>query len=381
MKPAVLILSCWQYPGLESSGPNRSLDGILQFLSNDFDFFVVGLDRGHDDLGPRDVEHCWQAVGSAKRLRLARDETLGRRLRAVLNDTNHDLLMLNSFFDPVLTNRALILRKLQRIPIKPTTLSVHGEFSPGALQLGMLKKSLYVRFVKWQSLLKSIWLHATGIDERDQIAQASLGARGVILAPNISPMSSLPHAVESDVLRIVYISRIARMKNLDFAIRVLNGVSNPVIFRIYGPVSDAKYNEECRAMIRTLPPHVQVEFMGEIAHKDVPETFAANDLFFLPTLGENFGYAIHESLLSGTPVLISDRTPWRGLQACGAGWDIPLSDPRRFSETIDALAATPSNERRRLRDGARALAEKCWRESDAVDATRGMFRQVLAAGP
>jgi hypothetical protein len=30
----------------------------------------------------------------------------------------------------------------------------------------------------------------------------------------------------------------------------------------------------------------------------------------LPTLGENFGHVIAESLLSNTPVLISDKTPW-----------------------------------------------------------------------
>jgi glycosyltransferase involved in cell wall biosynthesis len=44
-------------------------------------------------------------------------------------------------------------------------------------------------------------------------------------------------------------------------------------------------------------------YSREILHK--------YDLFILPTLNENFGHSIVESLSVGTPVLISDNTPWR----------------------------------------------------------------------
>ena len=54
---------------------------------------------------------------------------------------------------------------------------------------------------------------------------------------------------------------------------------------------------------------------------------AANDLFFLPTRGENFGHVIAEALSVGTPVLISDQTPWRKLAAVGLGHDLPLAVP------------------------------------------------------
>ncbi|RMG75161.1 MAG: glycosyl transferase family 1, partial [Bacteroidetes bacterium] len=54
----------------------------------------------------------------------------------------------------------------------------------------------------------------------------------------------------------------------------------------------------------------------------------------LPTLGENFGHAIFEGLLAGLPVLISDRTPWRGLEAREIGWDLPLEQPEAFVRAI-----------------------------------------------
>ena len=52
-------------------------------------------------------------------------------------------------------------------------------------------------------------------------------------------------------------------------------------------------------------------------------------MFFLPTLGENFGHVIAES-----PVLISDQTPWRNLKNHGVGWDLPLNDPDSFRKAI-----------------------------------------------
>ena len=68
----------------------------------------------------------------------------------------------------------------------------------------------------------------------------------------------------------------------------------------------------------------------------MPALYATHDLLILPTQGENHGYVIQEALLSGCPVLISDRTPWRGLAALGVGADLPLEQPERFVAWLDA---------------------------------------------
>jgi len=65
----------------------------------------------------------------------------------------------------------------------------------------------------------------------------------------------------------------------------------------------------------------------------------------MPTFAENYGHAIAESLSMGTPVLISDNTPWRKLGEKGLGWDINLSAVGEFVSAIEAVAATPRSER------------------------------------
>ncbi len=84
----------------------------------------------------------------------------------------------------------------------------------------------------------------------------------------------------------------------------------------------------------------------------------------LPTLGENFGHAIFESFAAGRPVLISDKTPWRGLAAKKAGWDIALEDEKAFIAAVQQAAGMGQEEFNEWCDGARQLAEKVTKETD-----------------
>ena len=126
-------------------------------------------------------------------------------------------------------------------------------------------------------------------------------------------------------LRIVFLSRISRKKNLSGALKMLEGLRGDIRFNIYGPLEDKGYWAECQKIINSLPHNVQVRYCGDVVYDRVIEVLADHDLFLLPTLGENFGHVILEALVAGCPVLTSDRTPWRGLQDIEVGWDLPLS--------------------------------------------------------
>jgi glycosyltransferase involved in cell wall biosynthesis len=57
----------------------------------------------------------------------------------------------------------------------------------------------------------------------------------------------------------------------------------------------------------------------------------------MPSAGENFGHTMLEALSAGLPLVISDRTPWKGLAADQAGWDLPLDDPEGFTAVLQQL--------------------------------------------
>ena len=147
------------------------------------------------------------------------------------------------------------------------------------------------------------------------------------------------------------------MKNLDYALSLLARVSVPCRFDIFGPLEDAATWQRCLALIDTLPPHIEARHAGLLSQNEVFAAMARYDLLLLPTLGENFGHAILEALAAGTPVLISDRTPWRALQDKQAGWDLPLDEPGAFIDAIEEASRWSPERRDQMRAGARALAE------------------------
>jgi glycosyltransferase involved in cell wall biosynthesis len=73
-----------------------------------------------------------------------------------------------------------------------------------------------------------------------------------------------------------------------------------------------------------------------------PPPYAVASLFLLPSHGENFGLSIAEALASGVPAIVTDTTPWSGLNRTGAGWCVPWLDfaaaiHTATSEGIDSL--------------------------------------------
>lgn len=57
-----------------------------------------------------------------------------------------------------------------------------------------------------------------------------------------------------------------------------------------------------------------------------PPPYAIASLFLLPSHGENFGLSIAEALASGVPALVTDSTPWSGLNRTGSGWCVPWAE-------------------------------------------------------
>ena len=90
-----------------------------------------------------------------------------------------------------------------------------------------------------------------------------------------------------------------------------------------------------------------------------PAPYAAASLFLLPSHNENFGLVIAEALAHRVPVLVTDTTPWRALNAQGGGWCVPWADyPGALR---DALAEGPEALRSRGERGREGvLREYAW---------------------
>jgi len=381
-KPIILTCVAAFWPGNEASGPNLSVEAMISALRDDFDFYRLALDRPRGGDTSLASDESWRDDGLGGRLRYCAPGVIAaaRRL-SILRETPHDLLLLNSFHDPEFSIPALAARKLGLLPRKPAILSPRGEFSRAALSIKPARKTAYRLAARGAGLFDDIWLHATSEAERDDIKRALPVEKGLFFATNIRrlPEPVAHRSAEGGRLRVKFLARVSRLKNLDLALEALALCSANIDFEIYGPLEDAEHWAACEARIATLPERICVRYCGVLANDAVRDMFAGADLLFLPSRSESFGHSIFEALACGVPVLIGDATPWKNLQADCGGWDLPI-DPRRFAGALDLYAGMDANARAAWRAGARQRAERWVKDNDSVAMTRSMLLAAMTEG-
>jgi glycosyltransferase involved in cell wall biosynthesis len=388
VKPKILILLAYYIPSMKSGGPIRSISNLVESLGDEMDFHVVTSDRDVDGGKPHDgvVPDTWMEVGKAKVLYLSPERLRAASMSRFLASEKADVLYVNSFFSPRFSIVPLLARAAGARGQRSVVLAPRGEFSPGALRLKSSRKQIYLQVAKRLSVYRDVVWHASSAFEEQDIRRAfGAGVRVRVALPFSAPdrqasQSAVSTAKTPGELRVAFVSRIVPKKNLLDAINMLNGVQGQIRLNIFGPAEDLSYWSKCEAAIRALPQNVTVEFKSLIEHSMVAEALSTHHLFLFPTLGENYGHVIHEALSSGCMALISDRTPWRGLERSGAGWDLPLDQPQLFRAALDRCVSMTNEQFQLASSQARAFARDFADGQSLLAANRAVFAPDLPGG-
>ena len=374
-KPRVLVVADYYLPGFRAGGPVRAISNTIDRLKSQADFFVVTRDHDADGSRYPGIDTDTWTGGAPVSVRYAPRLTPGL-LRRCVAESACDVIWLNSFFSTASLG-VLALRWARRIH-SPVLLAPRGELAPAALAVKRLRKFITMRVLLWSGCLREIHWLASSESERQEIARA-IGTPSITCMPE-----SVARVPEADArgsaklpgrLRAVFASRIMPTKNLLFLLKVLAECEGDIGLDVFGPLEDTEYWARCQAQMARLPRHVTVEYGGEQSHSELQRRLPAYDLMILPTLGENFGHIIVEAWAAGCPVLISDRTPWRGLREQGVGWDVPLEHDAWTAALAECLAHGPERHRA-LRRRARAYARRVW--EDGVAGAESLHRLINA---
>lgn len=361
MMPTVLILTPYFLPGFKGGGPIKSVASIISLLSEYYQFKILCYNF---DLGGSVYENIqeneWIEYAKNVQVFYSSKDKYHSNLNFILKNVNYDICYLNSFFSFQFSLYPLIkISDHKRIILAP-----RGEFSPGALSIKALKKKIFLSLLRFVPFFNKIsrW-HATSELEKNDILNVLnlynfTHQNQISVAPNLSlnlanNIEKLPEDLSSylnslsdnDGLNICFLSRISPKKNLHFVASILKNCCAKINFDFYGPIEDVEYYNLCLTQFAEVNSNVVVNYKGEIAPVFVSEVISKYDLFLFPTLGENFGHVIAESFSAGTPVLISDQTPWRQLNEKDVGWDLSLNEAGEFSKVIDKYANTSSEVR------------------------------------
>lgn len=218
-------------------------------------------------------------------------------------------------------------------------------------------------------------LIASTQDESEDLT-AAYGApaeRVVVVPPGVDLAAFQPidrrHARRKigygDERLLLFVGRLERLKGVEVAIRALallrDRKHDDVRLLILG--EDSRNGEESekrrlKAIASDLGVRDRVDFIGSVAHDDLPSYYGAADVCVMPSYSESFGLVGLEAQACGCPVVAADVSGLRSVVRDEvSGYLIDGHDPAAYAERIGRLLADPELAQQMGRRG-RLLAQR-----------------------
>jgi glycosyltransferase involved in cell wall biosynthesis len=224
-------------------------------------------------------------------------------------------------------------RKSQRDRI-PFVLSPRGMMSAWAWRRQRLKKAIAARFIHPGALAGVSGWHATSHEEVEEIrslgfSQPACVAPNGVDAPTTEELATarthweeiVPAATNTRVA--LFHSRLHPKKRVIELIDLWAALAPAGWTLLIVGIPEQYTVAQLRSYVLRARGTAQIEvFDGS----DRPAPYAIASLFLLPSHTENFGLVIAEAMAASVPVVVTDTTPWRQLNAAGLGWCVPWAE-------------------------------------------------------
>jgi D-inositol-3-phosphate glycosyltransferase len=182
---------------------------------------------------------------------------------------------------------------------------------------------------------------------------------------------------------LLFVGRLERLKGVEVAIRALGLLRDrehdDVRLLILGEDSregDESEKDRLKAIASEVGVRDRVDFIGSVAHHELPYFYAAADVCVMPSYSESFGLVALEAQACGCPVVASGVSGLRSVVRDEvSGYLIDGHDPASYAERIGRLLADGELAQQMGRRG-RLLAQRfSWTRT--ADRLENLFDQVV----
>ena len=164
---------------------------------------------------------------------------------------------------------------------------------------------------------------------------------------------------------LLFVGRLERLKGVEVAIRALallrDRAHDDVRLLVLGEDSrdgEESEKERLRSIAGAAGVRDRVDFLGSVAHHELPFFYSAADVCVMPSYSESFGLVGLEAQACGTPVVGSGVTGLRSVVRDEvSGYLLDSHDPAMYAERIGRLLGNPELARQMGRSG-RLLAQR-----------------------
>lgn len=334
-KKTVLILTDWYQPAFKAGGPITSIVNACELLKDDYNFYILTSNKDLDQESLVVKVNKWVEGKNGEFVYYLEKSLTKKLLISVIDNLKPEIIWLNSMFSLNFTIRPLLI--LPKSINAKIFLSPRGMLHKQAFSQKGLKKKFFLKLLALSSNFKKAVLVASNEEEKNQITFHGL-KNGLIVLPNIPKISLLKTDRDKAPKKVItIISRIAPEKNALFAVNVLSKLDQKCKVNWIGEGKDMVYIDRFRTQTKQLPSHIEFYEMGAQKEDIIKEVLEQTKVFYLPTLGENFGHAIYEALATGTPAVIGTNTPFKEITQSNAGFAVDATDTHKNQQAITTI--------------------------------------------
>ncbi len=228
---------------------------------------------------------------------------------------------------------------------RPLIISPRGTLSPVALRRSRIMKALFWRLFQGPAVRKAACLHATSVQECQDIRKFGL----------LAPIATLPNGIDipnlptrspktGSLKQLLYLCRLHPIKGIEHLLNAWAAVQSQFpdwVLRIVGPDAGG-YRKKLEALTERLQL-ARVTFLGPRYGDDKWAEYAAADAYVLPSHSENFGMSVAEAMACGLPVITTTSTPWVDLDSRRVGWSV-TPDVNALTQALRSALSTPQGE-------------------------------------
>jgi len=100
--------------------------------------------------------------------------------------------------------------------------------------------------------------------------------------------------------------------------------------------------EKAKSVAAALDNPASVQFLGRVAHQDLPAVMRRCSVFCIPSFGEAFGLVALEAMASGRPVVGTDASGLGYLIEDQGGRKVPVGDADKLAQSLIDILGNPS---------------------------------------
>ena len=275
------------------------------------------------------------------------------------NVKNFDLVHVHAVFSHPCLATARACRK-HRVPYVVRPL---GSLDPWSMRQKALRKRLMWQMAAGRMLREAAFVHYTTSEEK-RLAESSLALDHGVVIPLGVNLEAIQYQAAGGIFRdthpslnakpyVLALSRIHPKKNYELLIEAFLSLAKKPELQNWRLViagdGDADYISSLRVLSERLGGGDMVVFAGWLEDSSKASALQEASLFALPSLQENFGIAVVESLACGVPVVVSEHVNLAPVIArARAGWVAPAE----LDDFSRALTEAMTDEAERTLRGA-----------------------------